>query len=108
MFGIGMPEVILILAIALMVLGPKKLPELARSLGKGIAEFKRATQDFKDTINVDDEVRQVKETMNDIKDDIDVTLKKPDFKYIAGDTNSDHTKKLENKISDDINDKSKI
>jgi TatA/E family protein of Tat protein translocase len=43
MFGIGMPELLLILALALIVLGPKKLPELARALGKGMAEFRRAT-----------------------------------------------------------------
>jgi Tat protein translocase TatB subunit len=48
MFGIGMPELLLILAVALIVLGPKKLPELARALGKGLAEFRRATDELKD------------------------------------------------------------
>jgi TatA/E family protein of Tat protein translocase len=51
MFGIGMPELLLILAVALIVLGPKKLPELARALGKGLAEFRRATDELKDEFN---------------------------------------------------------
>jgi sec-independent protein translocase protein TatB len=48
MFGIGGPELLLILAVALIVLGPKKLPELARALGKGLGEFRRATDELKD------------------------------------------------------------
>jgi TatA/E family protein of Tat protein translocase len=48
MFGIGMPELILIMGLALIVLGPKKLPELAKTLGKGLAEFRRATEELKD------------------------------------------------------------
>ncbi|MBM4263165.1 MAG: twin-arginine translocase TatA/TatE family subunit [Deltaproteobacteria bacterium] len=48
MFGIGGPELLLILAVALIVLGPKKLPELAKTLGKGLAEFRRATDELKD------------------------------------------------------------
>ena len=43
-----MPELLLILGLALIVLGPKKLPELAKTLGKGLAEFRRATDELKD------------------------------------------------------------
>jgi TatA/E family protein of Tat protein translocase len=47
MFGIGMTELLVILGIGLLVIGPKKLPELARSLGKGLAEFRRASTDMR-------------------------------------------------------------
>ncbi len=53
MFGIGMPEILVILVVALIVIGPKRLPELARHLGKGLAEFKKATDDFQDSVRVD-------------------------------------------------------
>jgi len=47
MFGIGMTELMVILALGLLVLGPKKLPELARSLGRGLSEFRRASNDVR-------------------------------------------------------------
>lgn len=53
MFGIGMTEMIVIAALALVILGPKKLPDLARSLGRGFAEFKRATNELKSTIDME-------------------------------------------------------
>lgn len=56
MFGIGLPELILIMAVALIVVGPDKLPELAKSLGKGIFELKKAASSLKDSLNeVEDE-----------------------------------------------------
>ncbi|MGA1868959.1 MAG: twin-arginine translocase TatA/TatE family subunit [bacterium] len=53
MFGIGITEIIVILVIALILIGPDKLPELAKTLGKGLSEFKRAADDFRDSVKVD-------------------------------------------------------
>jgi len=70
MFGIGMPELLLILAIALIVIGPKKLPDLARSLGRTLREFKKATNELKETINLDEDLGDVKKAFDDLGDDI--------------------------------------
>jgi sec-independent protein translocase protein TatB len=66
MFGIGMPEMILILAVALIVIGPKKLPDLAKSLGKAMGEFKKATSDLKESMQIDTELKEVKTAFNDL------------------------------------------
>ena len=50
MFGIGVPELLVILVVALIVLGPKRLPEVAKALGKGLAEFRKATSDLTDEL----------------------------------------------------------
>ena len=68
MFGIGMQELLLILVVALIILGPKKLPEVAKSLGKALNEFKRATNDIKESLELDQSLKTVKksfDTMND-------------------------------------------
>ncbi len=55
MFGIGSTELILVFVVILFFFGAKKLPELAGGLGKGIKEFKKASQDMKDSIKVSEE-----------------------------------------------------
>jgi Tat protein translocase TatB subunit len=52
-FGLGVGEILLILVIALVVLGPKRLPEAARSLGKSMAEFRRASNEIRSSLNLD-------------------------------------------------------
>jgi Tat protein translocase TatB subunit len=78
MFGIGMPEMLLILAIALIVIGPKKLPDLAKSLGRAFAEFRRATSELKETFEIDDELKEVKATFDhvgkEVKEAMDVNV----------------------------------
>ena len=75
MFGIGMPELLLLLAIALIVVGPKKLPELAKALGRGIAEFKKATNELKDSLETNTDFSELKKSFDEIQDTvIDATI----------------------------------
>lgn len=53
MLGIGMQEILIILVVALIVIGPKRLPDLARTLGKGFAEFRKAADDLQETVRMD-------------------------------------------------------
>lgn len=72
-----MPEILLILAIALIVIGPKKLPDLAKTLGRAMGEFKRSAQDFKRSLDVETTVKDIK----------DINLPKTDLKDILKDAN---------------------
>jgi TatA/E family protein of Tat protein translocase len=106
MFGIGMPEMILILAIALIVIGPKKLPDLAKSLGRAMREFKKATNEFKETMQIDSELADVKKAFNDINDDVKeaVDLKlEPEDKADAQNQRDEKQDEDSESVSDDFN-----
>ena len=109
MFGIGMPELILILAVALIVLGPKKLPDLAKSLGRALREFKKATSELKESITVDNELTDVKKTFDEMNDDIrktiDVNL---DFDDKAKKTSASSNDKKSKKASKEEEDKGSL
>ncbi len=69
MLDIGMQELVLILIIALIIIGPKKLPDLAKALGRAVAEFRRATEELK--VNFDMEEGPSRERERPLKDDED-------------------------------------
>ena len=115
MFGIGMPEMLVILALALIVIGPKKLPDLAKTLGRTMREFKKATSEFKETIQLEGELSEVKETFNDIsdevKDAVDLNLKsdKPKADKTESENESNEEKDSEGESeSDDFSNLKKI
>jgi Tat protein translocase TatB subunit len=70
MFGIGMPELILIAVVALIVLGPKKLPDLAKSMGRAVREFRKATSELKETFQVDSEISEAKKAFNEFHSEV--------------------------------------
>ncbi len=78
MFGIGMPELLVILGLALLLIGPKKLPQLAKSLGKTMGELRKATDDLKDTIS--EEIEPIKDAIPD-RGELEKALKK---KFLGG------------------------
>ena len=76
MFGIGLPEMIIIAIVALIFIGPDKLPGVLRSIGKGLVELKRATSDVRSTVQeemqkIEDEIeiKEVRESAQDFKNE---------------------------------------
>jgi TatA/E family protein of Tat protein translocase len=64
MFGIGPMELVVIVVVALLIFGPQRLPEFARTLGKGLAEFRRASNELRQTLALDELQHDLRKTMN--------------------------------------------
>jgi len=95
---LGFQELIIIFVIALLVFGPKKLPELGKSLGKGLREFKKATEDLKS--NWEEQIKDAESSVKDVKQTLTDTTSeiKKDFTdmdiHVQGETGDDNgTKK---------------
>ncbi|MEJ2660294.1 MAG: Sec-independent protein translocase protein TatB, partial [Desulfobacteraceae bacterium] len=86
MFGIGMPEMLMILAVALIVFGPKRLPELAKSLGRALGEFRRATSDLKQSIETETGLDEVRSSLDEVKKDVESQMEPADKAPTAAST----------------------
>ncbi len=110
MFGLGMPEILMILAIALIVIGPKKLPELAKTLGRALGEFKNAAQDFKKSMDVEPTVKKFNGPADSIKAELKDAVEtakvrgKRDFGDLAGTMADDGDDSMDSPDSDDTPD----
>ena len=94
MFGIGVQELIIIAIIALLIVGPKKLPDLAKTLGKGFRDFKNATEgvseDLKDALKEEDKPK----ADDGLKDSL--LLKRPDTEEAKNEISGDDAGKKQN------------
>ena len=106
MFGIGLPEMIIIAVVALIFIGPDKLPGVLRSIGKGLVELKRATSDVRSTVQeemqkIEDEIelKEVQESAQDFKNELGNVANKVDPLTLSK-FNSEVHKEV---ISDSIN-----
>ena len=98
MFDIGTQELIIIFIVALLVFGPKKLPDLAKSLGRAFAEFKRATSELKESLEIDDELKDIKTTFNGMSDEIKEAINvktgtEPEDQNVAADPDKEKNEK---------------
>ncbi|MUM76315.1 twin-arginine translocase subunit TatB [Pseudodesulfovibrio sp. F-1] len=99
MFGIGGPELLIICVVALIVIGPKKLPAMLRSLGKGMAEFKRVTTDVKSTL--DDEVKKAEAAARKREVDEEMERRKAEKAAASADQNTEASAAPEGTSADD-------
>lgn len=98
MFNLGAWEWIVILIVVLLVLGPKKLPELARGLGKGLREFREASKDFRS--HMEDELHKPTDAPSSQINAAPKQLPQPESHSLTEHSSQDRTHKVEASISD--------
>ena len=91
MFGLGIPELLVIFVIALIVFGPKKLPDLGKSIGRAMAEFKKASDDFQESVR--SEMKEVEKSA-DVKEELKQLeqIGQPEESKTEGEEKKEHDK----------------
>ena len=107
MFGIGLPEMIIIAVVALIFIGPDKLPGVLRSIGKGLVELKRATSDVRSTVQeemqkIEDEIelKEVRESAQDFKNELGGVASKVDPLTLSKFNTEDQKEEIYDSISE--------
>jgi len=75
MFGLGTTEIVIILLIALIVVGPSEIPKVARALGRGMAQLRKATDELKETVEEDKDLKMIKDSFQEAADTVRGTIK---------------------------------
>lgn len=107
MFNMGMTEMLIIGAIALIVLGPSKLPDVVRAIGRGLAEFRKATNEFKATVSSEfdnaagSEVKELAEMAQDLKRK-NMSSNLENYLETAADALEGGVKQMEKDAEDDV------
>ena len=107
MFGIGLPEIIIIAVVALIFIGPDKLPGVLRSIGKGLVELKRATSDVRSTVQeemqkIEDEIelKEVRESAQDFKNEFGSVANKVDPLTLSKFNTDDQKEEISHSINE--------
>ena len=113
MFGIGLPEMIIIAVVALIFIGPDKLPGVLRSIGKGLVELKRATSDVRSTVQdemqkIEEEIelKEVRESAQDFKNELGGVANKVDPLTLSKFNTDDQKEEISDSINESDLDKS--
>ena len=102
MFGtLGMPELILIFVVALLLFGPRKMPQIGRSIGRAMGEFRRASNEFKRTIEDEVAADEIRDVEKDLKGIRDVGKELRDLKHTVEHPIESTVKKVMDTSSDD-------
>ena len=112
MFGIGLPEMIIIAVVALIFIGPEKLPGVLRSIGKGLVELKRATSDVRSTVQeemqkIEEEIelKEVRESAQDFKNELGGVANKVDPLTLSKFNTADQKEEISDSINESDLDK---
>ena len=112
MFGIGLPEMIIIAVVALIFIGPDKLPGVLRSIGKGLVELKRATSDVRSTVQeemqkIEEEIelKEVRESAQDFKNELGGVANKVDSLTLSKFNTEDQKEEIPDSINESDLDK---